>query len=253
MKRMTRWVLLLIAFVVLTAIAATVSLYAMQDRLLYPGADATQPLGNLQVSRPDIVMRGWILHPEAEDALVVFGGNGMSLSRYAPRLEACTKRAIYLMPYRGYEGQAGKPGERAFVADGIALVDEVRKTHARVGILGISIGTGVATQVALARKPDMLWLVTPYDTMTRVANDNMHGLPVGLIMRDPFDSEAAARQLTGVPIIVLQANHDEIVPAARTEALVRALPQPPVEWVHVDAGHNTILSSPEMCRALATR
>lgn len=79
----------------------------------------------------------------------------------------------YLMPYRGYEEQMGRPRERDFVADGIALVDEARKTHARVGILGISIGTGVATQVALARKPDKLWLVTPYDKMTRVANGNI--------------------------------------------------------------------------------
>lgn len=250
MKRTVRWLLLLSAFLVLTIGVAAASLYAMQDTLLYPGARATMPPGALKVERPDGVMRGWVLHPGAEDALVVFGGNGMSLSGYAPSLEACSKRAIYLMPYRGYEGQMGRPREREFVADGIALVDEVRKTHAHVGILGISIGTGVATQVALARKPDKLWLVTPYDKMTRVADDNMGGLPVSWLMHDPLDSEAAARQLKDVPVIVLQANRDEVIPAARTEALVRALPQPPVQWLHVDASHNTILSTREMCSAL---
>ncbi|QWT18763.1 lysophospholipase [Bacillus sp. NP157] len=253
MKRTTRWILLLLAFLALTAIFAGASLYAMQDQLLYPGAQATRPFGDLRVQRADGVMRGWILHPEAGDALVVFGGNGMSLSRYAPRLEQCTTRAVYLMPYRGYEGQMGRPRERDFVADGIALVDEIKKTHARVGILGISIGTGVATQVAAARKPDMLWLVTPYDKMTRVADDNMHGLPVSLIMHDHFDSDVAAQKLGGVPVIVLQANHDEVIPAGRTEALVRALPQPPVAWLHVDAGHNTILSADALCASLRQR
>ncbi|MGA7439055.1 MAG: hypothetical protein WBW32_13120 [Luteibacter sp.] len=61
---------------------------------------------------------------------------------------------------------------------------------------------------------------------------------------------AAARRLTGVPVIVLQANHDEVIPAARTEALVHALPEPPVQWLHVEASHNTILSTSEMCAAL---
>jgi uncharacterized protein len=250
MARLVRWSLLFIAFVLLTIAVATTTLYSMQDTLLYPGAQAAVPFGDLKVQRPDGVMRGWVLHPGADDALVVFGGNGMSLSHYAPRLDACSGRAVYLMPYRGYEGQMGMPRERDFVADGIALVDEVRKKHAHVGILGISIGTGVATQVAAARRPDKLWLVTPYDTMKRVANDNMGGLPVSLIMRDTFDSEAAVRKLSGVPVVVLQASHDEAIPAARTEALVRALPQPPVQWIHVDAGHNTILSSAEMCSAL---
>ncbi|UPG91062.1 hypothetical protein L2Y96_04585 [Luteibacter aegosomaticola] len=250
MKRAVRWFVLLLAFLGLTVSLAGVSLYVAQDQLLYPGAQATMPFGDLRVERPDGVMRGWVIHPEAEDALIVFGGNAMSLSRYAPHLAACSSRAIYLMPYRGYEGQMGKPHERDFVADGIALVDEARKKHARVGILGISIGTGVATQVAVARKPDRLWLVTPYDKLTRVANDTMGGLPVSLIMRDAFDSEAAARQLSGVPTLILQANHDEEIPAARTEQLVRALPQAPTAWLHVDAGHNTMLSSEQMCAAL---
>jgi len=83
----------------------------MQDRLLYPGALAVDTFGNLMIARPDVTLRGWVLHSDADDVLIVFGGHGMSLSRFATRLGECSDGAIYLMPYRGYEGQAGAPRE----------------------------------------------------------------------------------------------------------------------------------------------
>lgn len=246
MKRV-RW---LIAIVVVLIAAPFVFLYVMQDRLLYPGAQAVDTFGNLMIARPDVTLRGWVLHPDADDALIVFGGNGMSLSGFATRLGECSDRAIYLMPYRGYEGQAGAPRERDMVDDGIALMDEAQKKHANVALLGISLGTGIATQVAAARHPQRLVLVTPYDNMGDVGSDKFGGLPLGWLMRDQYDSGAAAARLDTVPVYILQASKDEVIGSARTEALVRALPQPPVRWDHVAAGHNTILRTDEFCQAL---
>jgi pimeloyl-ACP methyl ester carboxylesterase len=245
--KMLRWIVGIMLVLIALPFAF---LYFMQDRLLYPGAQAAAPFGDLVIVRPDLTLRGWVLHPEANDALVVFGGNGMSLSRFAPRLADCTSRAVYLLPYRGYEGQAGAPRERDMVADGIALVDEAKKRHAHVAVVGISIGTGVATQVAVARPPDRLVLVTPYDNLGIVGSDAFGGVPLGWLMHDRFDSAAAAARLGEVPVYVLQANHDEVIGAARTEGLVRALPRLPVRVDHVDAGHNTILRSDAFCRAL---
>jgi len=225
-------------------------LYFMQDRMLYPGADAVEPFGALTVPRGDMSLRGWVVHPEATDALVVFGGNGMSLSAFAPRLAGCSDRAIYLLPYRGYEGQAGAPRERTMVGDGIALVAEAQSKHAHVGILGISLGTGIATQVAAAQHPDRLVLVTPYDSMVAVAADQFHGVPLGWLMHDRYESGRAAARLGDLPVHVLQALHDEVIPASSTERLVGDLPRPPVQWDKVDAGHNTILRSDAFCRAL---
>lgn len=226
-------------------------LYTMQDALLYPGADAVRPFGDLRVQRPDAALRGWVVHADASDALVVFGGNGMSLSRFAPRLGSCSSRAIYLLPYRGYEGQAGTPREQTMVEDGIALVTEAAKTHAHVAILGISLGTGIATQVAAAHHPERLVLVTPYDSMVAVGSAKFYGLPLGWMMHDHYESAEAAARLNDVPVYLLQAAHDEVIPAARTEALARALPQLPAGWENVDAGHNSILASEEFCRLLS--
>jgi pimeloyl-ACP methyl ester carboxylesterase len=245
--KLVRWMIV----IVLALIAAPfVFLYVMQDRLLYPGAQAVDAFGNLMITRPDVTLRGWVLHPDANDALIVFGGNGMSLSRFATRLGRCSDRAIYLMPYRGYEGQAGASREHDMVGDGIALMDEAQKKHANVAILGISLGTGIATQVAAARHPQRLVLVTPYDSMANVGSDTFGGLSLGWLMHDHYDSAAAAARLDTVPVYVLQASKDEVIGSARTEALVRSLPQPPVRWDHVATGHNTILRTDEFCEAL---
>jgi len=245
--KLVKW---MIAIIVVLIVAPFVFLYFVQDRLLYPGAQAVDTFGNLMITRPDVTLRGWVLHPDADDALIVFGGNGMSLSRFATRLGECSDRAIYLMPYRGYEGQAGAPRERDMVADGIALMDEAGKKHANVAILGISLGTGIAIEVAAAKHPQRLVLVTPYDNMAKVGSDTFGGLPLAWLMRDKYDSGAAATRLGTVPVYILQAAKDEVIGSGRTEALVRLLPQPPVRWDHVAAGHNTILRTDEFCHAL---
>lgn len=223
------------------------SLRLAEDHLVYPAPPPSAPWGSLVVQRPDITLHGWIVHPEADDAWVVFGGNGLALSPVGDQWRDCTTRAIYLMPYRGYEGQAGSPSEKALVDDGIALVMQVQKTHRHVGIIGISLGTGVATQVAVRAHPDKLLLVTPYDRLDRVAQDHFWFLPVRWIMKNTYDSAGAAAQLSGVPVAILQADQDEVIPAARTQALVAALPQKPMIWWHVPASHNGVWDRPELC------
>ena len=244
--KLVKWI---IAIVVVLIAAPFVFLYLFQDRLLYPGAAAVDAFGDLTITRPDLTLHGWVLHPDADDALVVFGGNGMSLSGFASRLGQCSDRAIYLLPYRGYEGQAGAPRERDLIGDGMALVDEVAKKHTNVAIVGISLGSGIATEVAAQKHPQRLLLVTPYDSITNVGSEAF-GIPLGWLVRDHYDAAAAAARLGSLPVYVLQAINDQVISSARTEALVRSLPRPPVRWDRVQAGHNSILRTDEFCRAL---
>ena len=244
--KLVKWI---IAIVVVLIAAPFVFLYLFQDRLLYPGAAAVDAFGDLTITRPDLTLHGWVLRPDADDALVVFGGNGMSLSGFASRLGQCSDRAIYLLPYRGYEGQAGAPRERDLIGDGMALVDEVAKKHTNVAIVGISLGSGIATEVAAQKHPQRLLLVTPYDSITHVGSEAF-GIPLGWLVRDHYDAAAAAARLGSLPVYVLQAINDQVISSARTEALVRSLPRPPVRWDRVQAGHNSILRTDEFCRAL---
>jgi uncharacterized protein len=216
-------------------------------RLIYPAPPSSGPWGALKLERPGLTLRGWIIHPDAPDAWVVFGGNALPLAPVGDEWRDCTARALYLMPYRGYEGQAGHPAEQALVDDGVALVTQAQKMHQHVGIIGISLGTGVATQVAARTHPDKLLLITPYDRLDLVAKDHFPYLPVRWLMRDTYDSAAAARQLGDLPVAILQADQDEIISAERTLALVAALPVKPLVWQHVPTTHNGVWERPELC------
>jgi pimeloyl-ACP methyl ester carboxylesterase len=244
--KLVKWI---IAIVLVLIAAPFVVLYLFQDRLLYPGAKAVDTFGDLTIARPGLTLRGWVLHPDADDALVVFGGNGMSLSGFASRLGQCSDRAIYLLPYRGYEGQAGTPRERDLIGDGMALMDEAAKKHTHVAMVGISLGSGIALQVAAEKHPQRLLLVTPYDSIANVGRETF-GIPLDWLIRDHYDTSAAAARLGTLPVYVMQATNDQVIGASRTEALVRSLPRPPVRWDHVAAGHNSLLRTDDFCQAL---
>jgi uncharacterized protein len=220
----------------------------VERSLLYPAPPQSEAWGSERLERPDVVLRGWIVRPEANDAWVVFGGNGLALQPVGGAWQTCTDRAIYLVPYRGYEGQDGRPGEKAMVADGVALVRQAQQAHRKVGIIGVSLGTGVATQVAVQARPDKLLLVTPYDRMDLVAQDYLPNWPVKWLVSDTYDSAGAAAKLGGLPVAFLQADDDEIITAARTQALAAAFPSPPSPWWHVSTTHNGVWDEPELCK-----
>lgn len=185
-------------------------------------------------------LRGWVMNPGQAKALLYFGGNGEriedsreTLARWFP------DRTIYFLPYRGYAASAGKPSEAALVADASALFDRAAQTHPQVAVIGRSLGSGVAAQLAARRPVERLVLVTPFDSLVRVAAGYFPWLPVDVLMRDRFESWRYANDIH-CPVLVIRAEDDEVIPAARTRALVHAFRQPPTVQVVADAGHNDI-------------
>ncbi len=157
---------------------------------------------------------------DGADALVYFGGNAEDVAgSLAGLAQAFPSHALYLMHYRGYGGSSGSPSEAGLVADGLALFDQVYRRHSRIVVLGRSLGTGVAIQVASQRPAARLVLVTPFDSLLALARDRFPWLPVGWLLRDRFDSASHARLVT-VPTLVVVAERDDVVPVASSEALL---------------------------------
>jgi len=83
-----------------------------------------------------------------------------------------------------------------------------------------------------------LVLVTAFDSMANVAKAHFRWLPVGVLLRDRYDSASRAADVQA-PVLIVAAGEDEIIPRARSEALaVQAVAVPGV-------GHNTLDLSPE--------
>ena len=103
------------------------------------------------------------------------------------------------------------------VRDGLALYEYWRAhtpSPQPVILLGKSLGTGVAIQVAAQASvpPNKLVLLTPFSSISQVAAQKYWMLPVPLLLKDTFASDKYLSRYAG-PISLLIAGRDEVVGA----------------------------------------
>jgi uncharacterized protein len=186
------------------------------------------------------------------EALIYFGGNAEDVSLNLPDFsQAFPNHAIYLLHYPGYGGSAGCPSEKSIMAAAFALFDTVHAMHPDVVVIGRSLGTGVAVQVAAARPIVRLVLVTPFDSLTDVAAAHFPFIPVRWLLSDKYDSWKYAPQVTA-PTRIIVAGKDEIIPRATTERLGTRFKAGNVSRIVIpNVGHNAISDDPEYLSLLS--
>lgn len=198
------------------------------------------------LDRGDATLRGWTANPGRRDALLYFGGNAEPVQANLGTLDAQVPgRTLYLLAYRGYGASDGTPSQDALLEDALALYDEVRRRHpdGRIGVVGRSLGSGVAAHVADAREVDRLALVTPFDSLVAVAAGHYPWLPVRWLLRERYESVPRLARHRG-PVLVLAAGRDRVVPAGHARALVAGR-RPPADHVEFpQAGHDDIHLQP---------
>jgi uncharacterized protein len=178
-------------------------------------------------------------------AVLYFGGNAEDVSQsLAPLAEAYPEHAVYLLHYRGYGGSGGAPSEAALTHDALALFDQVQQAHPQVTVIGRSLGSGVATQLASQRPVKQLVLVTPYDSLQEIAAAQFPIFPVRWLLKDKFESGRLAAQVRA-PALLMAAEQDEVIPRASTDQLLaRFAPGQAVMHVLPRTSHNTISGHP---------
>jgi pimeloyl-ACP methyl ester carboxylesterase len=178
-------------------------------------------------------------------ALLYFGGNAENVADQLPLLEdAFPQHALYLLHYRGYGGSSGRPSEAALFADALTLFDRVRSEHQRIDVMGRSLGSAMAVHVAARRAVGRLVLVTPFDSIEAVASRRFPLVPVGLLLQDKYRSWQDAPQVAA-PTLLIAAERDEVIPRARTEALLSRFRPGVASLVVLPVdGHNAVDDSP---------
>jgi pimeloyl-ACP methyl ester carboxylesterase len=85
-----------------------------------------------------------------------------------------------------------------------------------------------------------LVLVTPYDSIEEIAAKQFPCFPVRWLLTDKFESWRYAPAVR-VPTLILQAEHDAVIPAASTVRLHAAFTQASASLVVIPGvGHNDI-------------
>ena len=200
----------------------------------------------ISFQREGIILKGWFIRKKisAENPLIIYyGGNAEEVSNHLFESHHFSANAFLFLNYRGFGKSEGKPSQTDLVSDALFVLAEVLKQENikpdQVILMGRSLGSGVAVQVAASSKVKGLILVTPFDSLLNVAKTHYPFLPVGLLLRHPFNSAALAPEID-MPVLMMMGTGDNIISNQRTRALARVWGGP-VELVTIEgAGHNDI-------------
>ncbi len=219
-------------------------------RLLYPAPHDQGPpvpagaaLLDLRAADGNPVQALYFPAPPGARTVVHFHGNGQTLRSELDLAHELRRRGlgVLLVEYRGYGNVPGDPSETGLYNDAQASLEALVArgvTADNVVLSGLSLGTGVAAEMASRGLGARLVLIAPYTSIPAVAGRVVPFLPTSLIVGDRFDTLAKAPRLT-LPTLVIHGRDDELIPWEMGRDLAAALPH--ARLFTVQGGHHNDL------------
>lgn len=227
-------------------IATTAILFFGQRYFFYPAPqqvmDEPPPVYRfIQTQTSDGLKLRAAYAPARDDkpTLLFFHGNGDSIvgANAATRLLLEEGYGALLVEYRGYGGNPGSPNEQGLYRDGEAAIKWLGDKGVAANelvIIGNSIGSGPATEMALRHDPAALVLISGFASLPFVVSDIRPFIPKQLV-RDRYDNEAKIGRVKS-PILILQGTADGLVRPVNAARLAKAAPDATLIMVP-DVGH----------------
>lgn len=194
-----------------------------------------------------VVVTGWYAPPQSRDraTIVYCHGNARTLAHRAHKARVLLDEGygVFLVGYRGYGGNPGRPSEQGLYADARAAVGWLLgrgvPPHRQV-LYGESLGTGIATQMATEME-DLRGMVleAPF---TRLPDLAPPYLPPGFapaLMLDRYDSLSKMPAIR-TPLLIVHGEHDGIVPVAMGRRLLQEARGDAEGVFLAEAGHNNL-------------
>jgi fermentation-respiration switch protein FrsA (DUF1100 family) len=231
-------------------------LWTMQRRLMYfPIAAVPSPasLGQGDVepvtfdTADGVRLNGWffpVARAGRRTTVLVFNGNAGNRAYRVPLATALVARGlqVLLFDYRGFGGNPGTPTEQGLARDARAareyLVSRPDVDAARLVYFGESLGTAVAVDLATEHPPAALILRSPFTSMADVGQYHYWWLPVGVLIRDSYDTLERIGRVTS-PLLVIAGERDSIVPIDQSRRVYTAAAHGPKKFLSIPrADHN---------------
>ena len=187
----------------------------------------------------------WTAKPKpGQPTLLYFHGNGNALTYRSGRMASFQAEGygVLMIAYRGYSGSTGGATQENIVADARFAYDTLRADGLKAGdiiIYGESLGTSVAVHTAIVKPARALILEAPFTSMVDAWKQFVPFLPVGLLLRDRFDSRAVIGQVR-MPILVMHGERDRLVGYPLGRTLFEAAPEPKRFESFPEAGHTNL-------------
>lgn len=251
--KIVRWI---VSIPLAMYVLLVVGMFAFQRSLLYfpsheyvtlADAHANEALRELPVRTADgIDLKGWYAPATSKPyTFVFFHGNGDNLYGDAevPDPYIAAGYGFLIAEYRGYSGLPGKPTEAGLYADGRAYLYGLMAQGVKsenIILMGHSLGTGVAVQMAGEFKVGGLILLAPYLSIPKAAQFHYPYIPALYLVLDRFDSEKKIGKIHA-PVLMVNGPLDDVVPPSQGKRLYELANEPKEFHSMPGRGHNDIL------------
>jgi fermentation-respiration switch protein FrsA (DUF1100 family) len=184
----------------------------------------------------------WYVPPAPGQPLILyFHGNANGIADRAERFHTLTAagNGLLAVEYRGYPGSTGSPSEKGLLIDGETGYSKALALGvppARIVVMGESLGSGVAVDVASRHEIGALVLDSPFTSTADVAAYYYWMFPVRLLMRDQYRSDEKIGKVRA-PVLIVHGANDLVVPYRFGKKLF-ALANEPKDFIRIEgAGH----------------
>lgn len=210
-------------------------------------------LGELTIIDAEGTRAYFIASTSSTKIAVLYHGNAERAcdSAYLVPTLTALQYDVLLVEYAGY---AGDPGQRPSVERLLYDVERVdrwiaAKDYKEVAIIGRSIGTGFAAYHASLRSPDRLLLISPFDSLSNLAQEHYTLYPTSLLLKRDLDNITNASKAKRV--LIIHGRNDKVIPVERGRALYDELPTDTKTFIEVPlAAHDDVLGSPDAWSAV---
>ena len=239
--------------VMMFCLAATGCKFLVNLMAFYPDRSPAVPVGQLPPGTREITIPTpdnerlqayFITRSGSPQLLIYFHGNAGNIGHRLPDLQALADMGLNVLGvgYRGYGQSSGRPSEAGIYTDGRAALayaeNELGFAPRRVILLGRSIGSTVAVEIAQGRELAGVVLVTPMTSGRAVARNSGFG-PLARLAGNAFDNLSKIERVTA-PLLVVHGTADEVIPFDQGREL-HAAANPPKQFAAIPgAGHNDI-------------
>jgi hypothetical protein len=220
-------------------------LYLIQERLVY------YPPSTVFTACPELPQAQLVVadgtrlfvHEVSDTVLVIYQGNAGTVCDRAMYAQAAIEAgwSYILVSYTGYGDGAGRPTHAGIRRDVDNVVTYLQsRNYADVRVLGESIGSGVAGYHASLLPPSALLLITPFDSLEKVAKHHYRWYPTQFLVREAYDTAENLKGYAG-RVMVVHGTDDSVIPYERGRSLYEGLDTPEKTFVSVTgADHNNL-------------
>ncbi len=243
-----------VVFAVVAYAAAALGMYVFQRKLQYHPANkglTPQSVGisgasveTLTTGDGEKIILWYAQAKTGMPTILYLHGNAGEIGDRPLRFNYYQSRGfgVAYLSYRGFGGSSGSPSEAGLMADATAAYDWLIAKSVepgRIALLGESLGSGVAVQLAAKREVGAVALEAPYTSTVEVAAKIYWWLPVHALMKDQFKSIDFIAAVVA-PLLIIHGEQDRLIPVDFGRRLFAAANQPKELEVVQGFGHDLL-------------